>query len=370
MSSSLTHAALIERIVPILLVATIILIGAVTLYPFLPALLWGTMVAIAIAPSFRWLVGRLNGRKTLAAWLTGLALTAAFVVPIIGLARALLAFLPDAFVWIERFAVNVPDNPPEAINNLPAIGPQISDLWHSLFTDASGVAARFGEELKAFMIWFLGVTEIAGLFVFEFIIGVLLAVLFVYRSERIEEIAVKFLDKVGGDFARRLAAHSVTTTRQAVLGVLGAALAQTLVATFSYIVAGVPGWIIWAGITFILSLVQIGPALIWLPMSIWLWGSGQPYMALFIFLWGLIVVNLTDNIVRPILVAKDSNLPAFFAFLGALGGMFVWGVVGVFVGPVIVAVGYEMIVKWIEPDTLPSEGLNKPRSLQEEPLGS
>jgi predicted PurR-regulated permease PerM len=80
-------------------------------------------------------------------------------------------------------------------------------------------------------------------------------------------------------------------------------------------------------------------------------------MALFVFLWGLVVVNLTDNIVRPMLVSKDLDLPAILAFLGAVGGLLEWGVVGVFLGPVIVAVGYELLIKWIEPDTLPDETL-------------
>jgi predicted PurR-regulated permease PerM len=144
----------------------------------------------------------------------------------------------------------------------------------------------------------------------------------------------------------------VTVTRQTVLGVLGAGLAQTLVATFSYIVAGAPGWVILAGITFVLSLVQIGPALVWGPMSIWLWLSDRTGMALFVFFWGLVVVNLTDNVVRPLLVSKGSDLPAFLAFLGAIGGLMAWGVVGVFVGPVIVAVVHQLVLKWLEPEAL------------------
>lgn len=350
-----TRSAQIERLLPVLLLLVILSIGFVTLYPFLPAFLWGIMVAIAVTPYYNWLVGKLNERRILAAWLTGLALTIAFVVPIVGLGRALLAYLPGALAWFEGFAVAVPDAPPAPLQDIPAIGPHIEELWRSLFTDTSELASHFGGELKALVILFLREVELIGLFVLEFAIGVVLAVLFVYQSGRISELSRKFLDKVGGDFAHRIAAHSVATTRQAVLGVLGAAAAQTLVATFAYIVAGIPGWIIWAGITYILSLVQIGPTLIWAPMSIWLWSSGQPYMALFMFVWGLIVVNLTDNIVRPILVSKDGNMPAVLAFLGAIGGLLEWGVVGVFLGPVIVAVGYELILKWLEPDTLPQD---------------
>lgn len=350
-----SHLALIERSLPIAVVLAILLIAFVTLDPFLPAFLWGAMLAIAIEPGFQKFVGKLGGRRVLAAWLTGIVLVFVFVIPAVGLGRAMLTFLPDALNWIQRFAISVPESPPERLDQIPAIGPQITAVWRSIFSDMSGVASHFANELKTLLIWALKEVEVLGIFVFEFAIGVLLAVLMVYRSDRLKELSGKFLDRIGGNFAQRMAAHSVLTTRQAVRGVLGAALAQTLVATFSYIVAGIPGWIIWAGITFILSLVQIGPMLVWLPMSIWLWASDQPFLGLFVFLWGLVVVNLTDNIVRPLLVSKNTNFPASLAFLGAVGGLFQWGVVGVFLGPVIVAVCYELILKWLEPDTLPND---------------
>lgn len=345
----------IERILPIAVLLSVILVAILTLHPFLPAILWGVVLAIAVEPRYQALVRRLDGRRGLAAWLTGIMLALLFLVPAAGLARAVLAFLPDALFWLAQEAETVPALPPGSLHQIPAIGPHIAALWQSLFSDATAVASHFGDELKAVLLWALHEIEIFGVFVFEFAIGVILAVLLVYHGERVVELSGSFLDRIGGQFAQRMAAHSVATARQAVRGVLGAALAQTLVATFSYVVAGVPGWLIWAGITFILSLVQIGPVLVWLPMSLWIWASGQPLMALFVFLWGLVVVNLTDNIVRPLLFSKDINLPAILAFLGAIGGLLQWGVVGVFLGPVIVAVGYELALKWIEPDTLPEE---------------
>lgn len=351
-------STLIEQILPLAVLFTVLLIAILTVYPFLPAILWGGMLAIAIEPRYRWLSSRLGNRPVLAAWLSGLFLTLLFVIPAAGLSRALLAFLPDALNWLESQTMNASNRIPTPFHDLPSFGPHITAMWHSLFDDAGALTSQFGDELKAFLLWLLHELEIFGVFVFEFAIGILLAVLLAYRAERISELAGKFLDRLGGKFAQRLAANSVKTTRSAVRGVLGAALAQTLVATFSYVVAGVPGWMIWAGLTFVLSLVQVGPVLIWVPMSLWLWASDQPYMAAFVFLWGLIVVNLTDNIVRPVLVSKDSDLPAILAFIGAVGGLLQWGVVGVFLGPVIVAVGYDLILKWIEPETLTKETIS------------
>ena len=351
-------APLIERLMPLALTLGVIIIATLTLYPFLPAVLWAAMVAIAIEPSYVRLVRWLNGRRVLAAWLMGVGLMLAIIIPAIGLGRTLLALVPDALNWLERLAYyTTAQVGPGSMQDVPAIGGTLGKMWTELHTDAKGFATHYREELKTVLLWVVGQAQVFGVFVFEFAIGVILAMILVMRAGRVTELASKFFEKVGGRFALRLAAHSVETTRLAVRGVLGAALAQTLVATFSYVVAGVPGWVLWAGITFVLSLIQVGPVLIWLPMSLWLWTQDQSYVAAFVFLWGLVVVNLTDNIVRPMLVSKGSDLPASLAFLGAVGGLMQWGVVGVFLGPVIVAVGYELVLKWLEPETLPEETL-------------
>jgi predicted PurR-regulated permease PerM len=344
----------LEKLAPIALVFAVLLIGFLTLSPFLPAILWGAVLAVAVAPLHQKLLAAIGNRRALAAAITGTGLSLCFVVPAIGIARALAAFLPSALNWIEGVALDGLDRPPEPVLNLPLIGESIAEMWRSLGTDVSSVATHFREELKSVLVWLAYEAEVLGLFVLEFAVGIILAVALVYHFDRVADLSQKFFDRLGGTFAQRMAALSVTTTRHTVIGVLGAALAQTLVATFAYVVAGVPGWIIWAGITFIVSLIQIGPALVFVPISIWLWVQGELGMAIFMLVWGLVVVNLVDNIVRPWLVSKGAHIPAILAFLGALGGLVEWGLVGVFLGPVVVAVCYQMILKWIEPDTLPS----------------
>ena len=344
---------LLEKLAPIGLVLAVLLVGLLTLSPFLPAILWGAVLAVAVAPLHQRLLAAIGNRKTLAAAITGTGLSLCFIVPAIGIARALAAFLPSALNWIEGVALNGLNRPPEPVLNLPLIGESIGGLWQSLGTDLSSVATHFRDELKTLLVWLAYETEVLGAFILEFAIGIILAVVLVYHFDRVADLSQKFFNRLGGTFAQRMAAQSARTTRHTVVGVLGAALAQTLVATFSYVVAGVPGWIIWAGITFILSLIQIGPALVFVPISIWLWTQGQLGKAIFVLVWGLVVVNLVDNIVRPWLVSKGAHIPAILAFLGALGGLVQWGLVGVFLGPVVVAVCYEMILKWIEPDNLP-----------------
>jgi predicted PurR-regulated permease PerM len=127
---------------------------------------------------------------------------------------------------------------------------------------------------------------------------------------------------------------------------------QTAVAAFAYWLVGAPHWPLLAFATFLLGLLQTGPVLVWLPLSIWLWVEGQTGMALFLAIWGLIVVGLSDNLVKAAVVARGADLPAILVFLGAVGGLLVWGIVGVFLGPVILALCLELMQWWlgVEPD--------------------
>ena len=141
---------------------------------------------------------------------------------------------------------------------------------------------------------------------------------------------------------------------------LTSAAAQTAVASFAYWLAGAPHWSILSLFTFMLGLIQIGPILIWLPLSIWLWVDGQIGMSIFVSVWGLIVVGLTDNVVKTLVVARGANLPAILAFLGAIGGLITWGIVGLFLGPVIVAVCYQIILSWLRSDLAVADKEPKP----------
>ena len=175
---------LIEKLAPLGLVFAVLLIGLLTLYPFLPAILWGAVLAIAVAPLHQKLLLSVGNRRALAATITGIGLTLCFVVPAIGIARALASFLPSALNWVERVALADLGDPPEPVLNLPLVGEFIAELWRSLGTDISSVATHFGDELKALLVWFAYEAEVLGIFVLEFAIGILLAVALVYNFDR------------------------------------------------------------------------------------------------------------------------------------------------------------------------------------------
>jgi predicted PurR-regulated permease PerM len=138
----------------------------------------------------------------------------------------------------------------------------------------------------------------------------------------------------------------VNTIRGVVFGILGSLLAQGILAGVGFLVAGVPGALLLGFLTLFLSLVPGGPALLWLPASVWLYKQGATGWAIFLALWGLLVVGTADNVIKPYLIGRGSDLPFIIVLLGVLGGALAFGVIGIFLGPTLLAVGYTVVRDW------------------------
>ncbi len=192
--------------------------------------------------------------------------------------------------------------------------------------------------------------RLIGHFVLEFLLGLILAAVMLQNADTLKRLSAKTFQKLGGARGIKLTVRSVLTIRYTVLGILGSAAVQTAIAAFAYMIVGVPHWPLLAFATFMLGLLQVGPVLIWGPLALWLWLAGQTGMAIFLAVWGLFVVGLSDNAVKAIVVARGANLPTTLVFLGALGGLIIWGVVGIFLGPVILALCLELILWWLQED--------------------
>lgn len=342
----------LESALPILMLVLLLLLGFTVLQPFLPAILWGAFLSVSVRPVYEWLVGRLGGRRGIASVAIGLLLTVVLVLPVFGLSRALISFIPEALVWFseEGMPIISPEGAPTPAERNIVTG-DMRSLWETLLRDLQFIRTHFGAEMRPAAFWLIKEGRLVGVFVVEFALGVLLATLLLHRAEPLARAIFAMLDRVGGAFAMSLGQRAVLTIRSTVLGLLGSAAAQTAVASFAYYLSDVPHWPVLALLTFMLGLVQIGPILVWLPISFWLWSNGEVGMALFMVVWGLIVIGLTDNVVKSLVLARGADIPAMLAFLGAVGGLLTWGVVGIFLGPVILAVCYQLAMRWLNPET-------------------
>lgn len=341
-----TSRDLIDAALPLVVLLVLFAVAFTTLQPFLPAIVWGIILSISLRPVHDRLTARFGGRRGPSTLIVGVAMVLVMVLPMFGLSRALIAFIPEAIRWMSD--MGGPSLTPDGVA-LPDPGAEggVAALWETLVADFRFIQSHFSDELRPMAFWLIGEGRLIGLFVIEFALGVLLATILLHRAGPLGAAFLHMADRVGGGLATDLTDHAVLAVRSTVFGLLGSAAAQTAVAAIAYFIVGAPHWPVLALLTFLLAMVQIGPILIWLPIAIWLWVDGQTGMAIFLAVWGLVVVGLTDNLVKAHLVSRGSDLPAILAFLGATGGLITWGIVGLFLGPVIVAVCYQLTLRWL-----------------------
>jgi predicted PurR-regulated permease PerM len=339
------NGVLAAIVIGILTVAT-----ALTLKPFFPAILWAIVLAVTAAPLNNWILRGLPGRPRLTGFLTSAVLVLILVLPAFGLTRAIIAYTPAIMAWVDQVSAERFSQAPAAIRSIPLVGGFLSDNWEAISQHINGYVAHFKADIEEWLLWGLQEVENVGLFIFEIGFAVILAGVVLANRDRVTGFATTFFDRIGGSFATRLLGKSVVTTRSTVRGVVGSAIAESVVAAFGYWLAGVPAWALLGGLTFFAALVQIGAPLVWIPVAIWLFAENEPAWAIFMVVWGAVVVYSVENFSRPILAGKASHLPGLLIFVGVVGGLFAWGLIGIFLGPVILAVAYELIQDWLRAD--------------------
>ncbi len=153
------------------------------------------------------------------------------------------------------------------------------------------------------------------------------------------------IEWIAGGQGKRLLKVAGDTVRGVVYGILGTAFCQAVMAGIGFLIAGVPGAGFLGFLTFFLSVIPVGPPLIWLPASLWLFHQGSTGWGIFMLIWG-VAVSSVDNFVKPWLISQGSDMPFLLIFLGVLGGALAFGFIGVFIGPTLLAVGYRLVEEW------------------------
>jgi predicted PurR-regulated permease PerM len=335
-----------EKALPAGLIIAVFLLGFIALSPFVPALLWSVFISVAVFPFYTRFCARIGGRRAVATMISALTLVVLILVPMVLLLRSVIALLPDLAIAIaeegalDRFGVDLPAD----------MSGTWSDLWNGIRDDLERLRGVVGDDLRLLLSSVMLEGRLIGHFILEFLLGLILAAMILHNAEHLQRLATKAAMKVGGQRGHDLAHRAVATIRYAVLGILGSAAVQAGVAALAYWFVGAPHWPLLAMATFLLGMLQVGPVLIWAPLSLWLWLEGQFGMAIFLALWGLFAVGLSDNVVKALVVSRGANLPAIMVFLGAVGGLLVWGIVGIFLGPIILALCHELTLWWLDED--------------------
>jgi predicted PurR-regulated permease PerM len=321
------------------------------LRPFLSALMWAVILCYATWPAYFWLERRLGGRRTLTAVLMTLAVAAILVLPfvIVGftLAENVSAWSLAVKDWVAR---GLPP-PPAWVAELPLVGADLAAHWNTLDT-AAGVADVVRLVLNPLRDAAITGGALLGRGTLELGLSVFIA-FFVFR--RGDELALglqQALTRLIGPRARQFIAVAGGTIQGVVYGILGTALAQGLLAGFGFLVVGIPGALFLGLLTFFLSLIPMGPPLVWVPVVVWLVSGDRFLAAAFMAIWGFFVISGIDNIVKPYLISRGSQMPFVLVFLGVIGGVVAFGFLGVFLGPVLLAVGFTLLLAWNRGETI------------------
>jgi predicted PurR-regulated permease PerM len=329
--------------------ATVLLLALGCVYvlrPFLTALLFAAAVVISSWPLYLRLLTRMRGRRTLAALTMTLSLTLLVIIPIALVAYNLADDIGRTFEQVKVMIELGNVHPPTWLRELPLVGVWLDQYVNTLMASReqmTELAKRMLEPARRILMS-------GGLVLGGGVVQMSMAAFvsfFMYR----DGLALMHALEVGagrifGDRAATVWVIVSNTVRGVMYGLLGTALAQSLVAALGFAIAGVPGVPLLAVLTFVLSLVPVGPPLIWGGAAIWLFAQGSVGWGVFMVVWGLVLISGVDNVVKPILISRGSSQPFLLTFLGVLGGVFAFGFVGLFIGPTLLAVAYSLLRDW------------------------
>jgi predicted PurR-regulated permease PerM len=338
---------LIETALALLLVLLLIAATFRVLLPFLGALTYAVILATATSGLFERLVNVLKGRRKLAAILFGMVAIAITVVPLVYLSFSIADLVQIGVRWLNDARDNGIPDLPEWIRGLPWVGAKAIAAWQSLQHDSVSVLQQYKEEFTVAGRWLLGLSVGVLLAIFELLVGVIVAAMIHASGNRLLLPASQIAEHIAGQAGPGLLDAAGRAIRGVAIGVVGTALLEGVLAWMGFTIAGVPGAIALAAVTFLLAVIQIGPLLVWLPVAIWLITEGQIGWAVFMAIWGVVLLMGADNIVKPILIARSGHLPLLVLFVGVIGGLAAWGFTGMFIGATTLAILWTVLQDWL-----------------------
>jgi len=275
-----------------------------------------------------------------------LAMILVVLLPFVIIGAAVSDDIRDLTLAVQQWTDTGPPPPPSWLGKVPLVGERAVAYWQSLTTDTATLlheARRLIVPASSLLVR-VGKLLVSGLL--ELALSILIAFFLFRNGESAAEQLGVIIERVAGVRGRRLLTLSGSTVRGVVYGILGTALVQAVMAGVGYLIAGVPGAGMLALLTFFLSVVPIGPPLIWIPAALWLFHEGSTGLGVFMLVWGVGVSSI-DNVVKPWLISQGSDMPFLLIFFGVLGGALTFGFIGVFLGPTLLAVGYRLVTEWV-----------------------
>ena len=318
------------------------------LRPFLFPIVWGTMIVVATWPAMLAVQSRLWGRRGLAVTVMTLLMLFAIVGPLTIAVVAITSNL-DAIAEAARTIVNLAtSSPPQWVRDIPFVGIRIADEWERFSSTRPDVlTGEVAPYLKGILLWGLGqVGGFTTLFV-QFFLTVVIAAILYAKGETAAAGVLAFMNRLVGEDGERIVYLSAQAIRAVALGVVVTAVVQGLIGGIGLFVTGVPYAAVLTAVMILFGIAQIGPTPVLVGCVIWLYWTGDVTWGTVMLVWTL-VTTVLDNFLRPFLIKKGANLPLLLIFGGVIGGLLSFGIIGLFIGPVLFAVTYTLLIAWVK----------------------
>jgi predicted PurR-regulated permease PerM len=311
--------------------------------PFVTVLLWSGIVTVALFPVFDWLARLLGSKPFAAAILTVLSLLIV-LGPVMWLGFAMIGGIELLVKGIDTGELAIP-LPPDVVRSWPLVGEQLYQLWSRAATNTEAILLEAAPYLKPIGSKLLSMSQSVAVGLLEFIGSIVIAGFLYSPGPRILDFIRVLLRRVLGHESQEMVQLIGSTIRNVARGVVGIALLQSLLAGIGFVVAGVPAAGLLTFLALLLGVVQIGPSILLIPVVIWSWMTMDPLSAL-AFTAYMLPVGLADNILRPVVMARGLATPMPVILVGVIGGMIAYGISGLFVGPIVLAVLWALVQEW------------------------
>jgi len=341
----------IEIAVNLLLVFILLAWCLQILKPFLSLIVWGAVIAIATYTPFLKLQSSLGGRKKLAVIVFTLIALAIILVPAWLFVGSILESSGQLRASLESGTFTVPD-PNESVKSWPLVGEKLYQQWAAAAGNFEAWLTANSETVKAVVGGLVAKLGGIGLGVLQFVISTLIAAAMIANAESIGAGMQRMFRRVAGDSAEGMLSLTTSTVRSVTTGVLGIAFIQAFLAGLGMMVAGVPAAGVWTLLILILGIAQLPPLLVLIPVIVYVFSVESTTVAVVFMIWSLLVA-FSDIVLKPLLLGRGVEAPMLVILLGAIGGMLMSGIIGLFVGAVVLALGYTLLVAWLksgEPD--------------------
>ncbi|MEN8214213.1 MAG: AI-2E family transporter [Pseudomonadota bacterium] len=316
--------------------------------PFITPIVWAIIIAVAIYPLYAKLVRAIGGRKRLAAALFALVALALLIGPTIKLSASLVETTQALATAWEQGTLRIPP-PAKSVAGWPLIGEPLHKYWNLASVNLEGALREIAPHLATPGAWLFGAVGNAGLGILQFIISILIAAVFLASTASAHRATLSIASRFAGEQGEVMAGIAIATIRSVAQGVLGVAIIQALLAGIGLLAIDVPGAGLWAVLVLLLAVVQLPPILVLGPIIVYVFSVASTGPAIAFMVWSLIVSG-SDALLKPLFLGRGMEIPMLVILLGAIGGLMTSGIIGLFIGSVILALGYKLFMTWLHPE--------------------